>query len=875
MQIILPPYHRRKKINKTSIGGKAFHLWKMQTRGFPVPEFFVLPSETIDKLIAPVRNEIEDICSILNDQEDIQLNQGSTGIQKIILTLKIPALLLQELEETCHTIFGEHFFVAVRSSAISEDGSNFSFAGQHSSFLYVNKDGLSAAILKVISSGWSFSALKYRIIHGLPLKDIKFSVVIQRMIDAARSGIGFSMNLKGNMADMVLVAGYGLGEGIVSDKVEPDTYTVNRRLRTVEKEISDKVTSLTYSSEKGLCYNPVENSLTKVPVLTDQQIFEVCNYLALAENLLGVPADIEYSFDKNSKLYILQVRPITTLNRDKIKILDNTNIVESYPGLTLPLTFSFAAKAYEKVFTGSARAFMIPRNTIREYTDVFENLLYHVNGRIYYRLDNWYRMLALVHHSRKSLKAWEQAVGLTEGESHKVNFTFSSKARTIFSSVKLMINYKRGNKRFFKRFHENYSLLRDYSQHLSSPAELWTHYERATALLFQPWHLTIVNDFLAFKCFGWLQNFIKKNKIGENEELANDLLCGLGKIESEEAIIMVLELKEEIKSNAELTNLFTKPAAEILFELKQGNYKEFYQRVNDYLEKFGDRTLAELKLETRSLRRNPELFIGMLRNQILSGTTAGDYRKKQLEIRTNARNKVNARLKGWNPKKIVFNMILQLARYGLRNRENMRFCRTRGYSAVKDIFSAIGKMMVEKKIIQKQEDIFYLDIPDLKSFCTENKMENKEMVVADLKKKYLQYSGLNLPDRIIFIDEDLPVFDKNIKNVSTDAGCFKGISVSKGVIIAEAIVIAEPRLDLDVHGKILISKMTDPGWTFLMSQAAGLVSEKGSLLSHTAIVGRELGIPVVVGVAGATSIFKTGDRLRLDGNAGTVEFANE
>ena len=92
----------------------------------------------------------------------------------------------------------------------------------------------------------------------------------------------------------------------------------------------------------------------------------------------------------------------------------------------------------------------------------------------------------------------------------------------------------------------------------------------------------------------------------------------------------------------------------------------------------------------------------------------------------------------------------------------------------------------------------------------------------------------------------------------------------QGRVVAEAIVITEPELDTPVKGKILITKMTDPGWIFLMAQAAGLASEKGSLLSHTAIVGRELGIPVVVGIPGVTTFFKSGDMVGLDGDAGVV-----
>jgi pyruvate,water dikinase len=181
-------------------------------------------------------------------------------------------------------------------------------------------------------------------------------------------------------------------------------------------------------------------------------------------------------------------------------------------------------------------------------------------------------------------------------------------------------------------------------------------------------------------------------------------------------------------------------------------------------------------------------------------------------------------------------------------------------------------MMVGEKVIDAQEDVFYLTMQDLKSFCTEGNRDSKAALIAGLKTRHEKYGTLTLPDRIMYMDGSVPVFDKNKKKVSPQAGTFQGLAVSKGAIDADAVVITEPRLDIDVRGKILVSKITDPGWVFLMAQAAGMVCEKGSLLSHTAIVGRELGIPVVVGVAGATSIFKNGDYLHLDGDAGTVGF---
>ena len=148
-------------------------------------------------------------------------------------------------------------------------------------------------------------------------------------------------------------------------------------------------------------------------------------------------------------------------------------------------------------------------------------------------------------------------------------------------------------------------------------------------------------------------------------------------------------------------------------------------------------------------------------------------------------------------------------------------------------------------------------------------------LVEKRKSEYAQYKDLILPDRIIYSEKEKPDLTSYLQDLTREGLDFSqvltGVAVSKGVAEGEALVITEPVLNADVKGKILVSKMTDPGWVFLMSQAIALVTEKGSLLSHTAIVGRELGIPVVVAVQDATQRIKTGERIRVNGSTGTIE----
>lgn len=858
--------------SKENLGGKAYHLIEIQKAQLPVPFFFILPTKTIQCILSPIQSFINDNINAISKNPPISIHKIATEIQSKILELSISNDIQTEILKAINTHFDKNTKFAVRSSAAAEDGKNASFAGQHDTFLYVGTDDVFEKIKACIASAWKVGVLTYRIEKGIDIQNIQMAVVIQQMINAEKSGVGFSMHLQGNLADAVIVAGYGLGEGIVADKVETDTYIINRQEKNYQKNIVEKTHQLVFENKQGIVNSSVPTSLQNTSTLSNTQILEVFELTMRAEQLLSCPADIEFSYDENGQLFLLQMRPITTINFEDIKILDNTNIVESYPEITLPLSFSFALKAYEKVFTGSSKAFWVSKKVIEKDKHVFENLLAHYGGRVYYRLDNWYRMMGLVYSSPRSMAAWEKSVGLTNSEKDKVKFSFQNQLKTILSVIWLVINYKRGNRRFFSIFKKNYAFLRNIEVVKENPKTLWQHYEKATEQLFKPWYLTLVNDFLAFKFFGWLQDFIKRQGIGE-EALANDLLCGIGGVESEEAVLNVLRLKAEILNLPALKALFQQEAIDILKTFEQGKFPHFYKNFQFHAETYGDRTLAELKLEAPSLRKNPILLVRLLKNQLNSPVNINDFRAQQRRIKTQAEQLIQSKLKWYQPKTYLFRFLRNLATYGLKNRENMRFCRTRGYGAVKDIFLAFGELMVRNGDLNNIHDIFYLNVNDVKDWALNQNPNRQDLQekTDGLKDIYDNYENIELPNRVIY-ESAPPSFHAYQGNQTLEhADNLFGIPVSKGKVTAEVAVILSPTLDTNVQSKILVSKMTDPGWVFLMTQAVGLVSEKGSLLSHTAIVGRELGIPVIVNVPNVTAILKDGDVIKMDGDLGTIQ----
>ena len=188
----------------------------------------------------------------------------------------------------------------------------------------------------------------------------------------------------------------------------------------------------------------------------------------------------------------------------------------------------------------------------------------------------------------------------------------------------------------------------------------------------------------------------------------------------------------------------------------------------------------------------------------------------------------------------------------------------------------MGKNFAEEGAIEDSEDIFYLTVEEVLGFVAGSSV-NKSLrwLIDERKKTESTYEATQPADRIrtqgtTYLNTVPPRYPAHLRVPAMD-GSLEGVGCSAGVVTAEAVVVNDPKTVKNIEGKILIAQMTDPGWVFLMISAAGLVVEKGSLLSHTAIIGRELGVPTVVGLPSATVRIKTGDIIKVNGQTGIVE----
>jgi len=301
----------------------------------------------------------------------------------------------------------------------------------------------------------------------------------------------------------------------------------------------------------------------------------------------------------------------------------------------------------------------------------------------------------------------------------------------------------------------------------------------------------------------------------------------------------------------------------------------FAARFREYLERYGERCLEELKLESLTLHDDPLPLlraIGHLAHRI----AAQDPERCSCPNnghRTEAERRVCAALAGRPLRRRVFRWVLRQARARIRDRENLRFERTRLFGRVRRIFLEFGRRFTSLGVLDTPRDVFHLEVEEILGFVEGTGTTRSLKGLVTLRES--EYEGYRrsepLPDRFetrgvasLGIIPGARMVLPATEETRTGLGC------CAGVVRGPVRVIADPRKAELHQGEILVAERTDPGWVMLFPAAAGLLVERGSLLSHSAIVAREMGIPAVVSVADLTRWLKDGDWVELNGASGVV-----
>lgn len=700
---------------------------------------------------------------------------------------------------------------AVRSSSNIEDGELSSFAGQFDTYLNVKEKDIDKKVKECFDSINNKNVQEYLSRMNIDVSDIKLDVIIQKMVNSKYSGVMFSSNPEGLLNETVIVVGKGLGNNIVEDRVDTTTYY--------------------YSNTDDVYYYVGKKDLLSKDLI-DRLIIEKNRIV----ELLGDYQDIEFAIE-DDKIYILQARKITTINDDKVTILDNSNIVESYPGVSLPLTISFVNFVYTNVFKKVAFRILHNQKVLDKYDNNLNNMVGSSSGRIYYKISNWYTIIKFLPMNSKIIPVWQEMLGVKNKsyDNDKVKIPFFTRIKSYFHAIhefnKAPKNMDYLNNKFIdvndffnKHFRENMSI-----------EEVHSLYDRVKEEILLDWDITLVNDMYSFLYTALLKRRLKKKHVSEDD--INNYFSGITNIESLKPIKSLISLAYKKD------------------KISKKEYEELYE---EYISKYGDRSLEELKLESETFRTNPKLLDEKIK----------EYRKdlNKLEELYSSFHKAE---KETIKEDFITRFLSKRAMTGIKNREISRLNRSRIYGMVRSMFLSIGKTLAKEKRIKTQRDVFYLTIDEIFNY----KKYDLKKLVKDRKEEYKIYYELPNYSRLVFAGSE---FDKNhprVNNIEKEISKdhLEGISTSKGIVKGYALVVDDVTKKMDTKNKILVTKMTDPGWVFLLATSKGVISEKGSLLSHTAIISREIGIPSIVGVENATSIIKTGDLIKMDANNGTIE----
>jgi rifampicin phosphotransferase len=842
-------------------GGKARALASAARAGLPVPPFFVIPGDAVGTRLSA----------------DPQL----------------PAEVAVALRRICPA--GE--LVAVRSSARDEDGNQHSFAGQFESFLSIGPADLLDRVRDVCRSGSGDRILAYRRDRKLAGHASAPSVLVQRMVRARAAGVAFSADpVTGRRSIAVVTAVRGLGSALVSGEADADTWQFDRSGRIVERRIAFKRAMHVADpcSPGGVRLVDVAEAEANEPSLTDGEARAVADLVRRAARHFGRPQDIEWAYE-DDRLLLVQSRPITSLESlpdpdAALAIWDNSNIVESYSGRTTPLTFSFASEIYDHVYRQFCRLMRVPEWVIADHDEAFRNMLGLVRGRLYYNLLNWYRILALLPGFALNRRFMEEMMGVGESlPTHVADGIARATAptrivdlvrlaRTAFGLIASHLTLERRIRAFQRRLDDTLDVP-DPPLEDRRVDELVAHYRDLRKRLLLSWDAPLVNDFFAMIFYGLLRKATKAWCGDRDGTLQNDLIGGDGGMASAEPALRLQHMARVASTRPELVSQLTGGAVD---EIRAAMEKlpDFRSAVGSYLDEFGERTVNELKLESATLHDDPlPLFrsIGALARAMLErageGGTTHD-RNAGEQLRARARQKVDSALRRRPARRTLFHWLVRQARARVRDRENLRLERTRLFGRVRRIFVEIGRRLHAQNLLDHPRDVFYLEVDEVLAFV-EGRATTTDLraLTALRRREHLDYEHQIEPDArfethgVVYQGHDfrstsatpLPTGDER-----------RGTGCSPGQVRGPVRIVTDPRAADLQQGSILVAEHTDPGWILAFPHASGLLVERGSLLSHAAIVARELGIPGVVSIPGLTRWLQDGDWVEFDGATGMI-----
>jgi phosphohistidine swiveling domain-containing protein len=792
------------------IGRKALGLVELD-RLYPglVPVFLVLPVEQLVENWHELRTRAEDLVAgyCAGTVDDAAYAERET---RLVASITLDEGVLSGALASA----GGWNTVSVRTSALAEDGVQHSFAGQYETTLDVpvRPQPIRDAIRGSIASLFSARVAAYARARGIRALEVGGSVLVQQMFVGTTSGVLFSEN---GRAEVTLA------------------WSRSARNTTVEGENAFELRASKVADWPADL--PAPARLLDIAVESEARHRR--------------PVDIEWAA-RGSRLALLQLRPQTTVALEYELAWDCTNIAENYPGITLPLTYSFIRGLYSRVYPAFFRKLGVSRAVLDAKQQVFRNTLGYLGGHVYYQIDNWYEMVRMIP-GPSSNQAFFSAMLQPQrapGDAPRRRLGVRG-ALTMAPLVGrlgfLLLRSNSMSRSFSRTFQRRLSRFEaiDWTS-LQADAILST-LETMRGELLTLWATPVFNDLRVMIFHGLLKTY----SFGP-EQHADYLgyLHGL----SDRASIAPLTALGVLGNELRARHGETATADGIL---SSPGWTTTRVLVDEYLARFGGRAPDELQLENPRLADDHASLLALALGTDPHGRPPVDAEARSI------RGRFGTRFIGRN------------TREAIDWRERFRFNRAQVYGLARTAYLALGQRLVDAGRLDAADDVFWLTEQELDEAVFGHAWNSDpRAVVTRRRAEFATFENRTLARRVVGEGLIAPSGLRDDEQRSA-AGMATGMGVSPGVLTAEAIVVHAFDPTIDVRGKILVTSHIDPGWTLLFVQAAGVVTERGNALSHVAIIARELGMPAVVAAMGAVDALRTGQVVTINGTTGDIDAA--
>ena len=858
------------------VGGKGAHLGElMRIDGVRVPPGFCVTTIAFRRIMvqaSSIDDQLDQLSGLSPDDRE-SISMLSAEIRSAIERIAVPEDVAADIRGALERL-GENVAYAVRSSATAEDMPTASFAGQQDTYLNVIGP---AAVLEHVSRCWASlfteRAVTYRQRNGIDHREVDMAVVVQQMVVPDAAGIVFTADpVTSNRKVATVEASFGLGEAVVSGLVNADVYRV-RDDEIVARTISTKLIAVSALPAGGTEQRAIEPARQAQPALTDAQVVRLVQLGRRIEAHFRCPQDIEWCL-VDDEFHIVQGRPITTMFPVP-EIGDDQNHV-------------YVSVGHQQMMTDPMKPLGLSLWQLTAMIPMYEaggRLFVDVTARLASPasragvLDALGKSDPLIGDALQAILDRGDFIPMLPGEVVGVapaGGAAPAAPAPIVTDPGIVTGLKERNQASIAAMQRDI----DAKSGVALLDFILDDIPELKRFLFEPLSHQVFMG--AMDASGWLNEHLQA-WLGEKNVADSLTQSAPGNVTSEMGLALlgvadairpypevVAFLHDIVDEDRETDHVDDDGFLDELPKLDGGH--QAHAAILEYLDTYGMRCVGEIDITRPRWSEHPIALVPLILGNIKNFEPgAGERRFEHGRLEAlNKEQEILERLRALpdgDDKAAETKQMIDRVRTFIGYREYPKYGIVCRYSVYKRALMAEAERLVQAGVIRERDDIFFLTVQELRDVVLTNRVDHQLLV--DRKNAFISYGTLT-PPRVLTSEGEVVAGAYRHDNVPE--GALVGLPVSAGTIEGRARVILD-MADADLEpGDILVTAYTDPSWTPLFLAISGLVTEVGGLMTHGAVIAREYGLPAVVGVEHATRLIHDGQRIRVDGTNGFIEF---